>query len=817
MTATVLRKGPFGATGVGGAHSHPLQRDLDQGIMTTPISGRHTHWFMLPSGELIETEPGGAHMHTGITSDSYEGMAYDGTAGGHHSHFLMVNGVEFRTAEYDYGCHTHEGQLDSTTVSGVHTHTIQVGTTYLWSLTSQQLALLTGLTVGPISDVLLSLRDPETPAAVVRHGATTEIRTEKATITLDQEGHARIMSGWQAGGRPTDVGTLELGWVDDEIVEFWLTAADNSERFELHKRGDRWQVVNNDRGPIALRDIPLDLPAGVSALPESLRKAIPEAVQYWTKSVETEALAARKWLTTTNWSGKAPTEKMETVAKAVNATWILRDETDVKKLRQALAGRYIILATEGGAAETALRKLVDQVGYMDHPDTAGCVVASNVLALHYPEPLTRTEVDQAYATFWRAGNVTHLVVNDVVRAWARQVADTGLSEDSYYLNLAKRTLDLMETPRSLWGANEVRKSAQVVARILSRSDKDHPAMLKALGFDVAIAEVDKAGANLYHPPHDPCPGPDCPPASAEKAELTKEQVIGWLVDHYKAGRLLSVDRIKKMLDARDQFGFLKPPADLTKVYRGLHNVSQADVDRLRDGSTSSTTHSDKSWTASKQVAKRFAMGDFTRVPQQKGRYSVILTASVPHDRALLNSEDIADLPGVGDEWSELWQENLRVAVAYEAEVIIYGQVEILDVEILGEEADDVPPQEVTLTKTISEERIVSGVVMEPLATDTQLETETHDTIRETCYNYMLNYRNVGLQHSVYINDKVSILENYIVQADFTIGDQLIKAGTWMMTMKIHDDDIWAAVKDGRITGFSIGGRGVRVPIVRNAT
>ena len=37
----------------------------------------------------------------------------------------------------------------------------------------------------------------------------------------------------------------------------------------------------------------------------------------------------------------------------------------------------------------------------------------------------------------------------------------------------------------------------------------------------------------------------------------------------------------------------------------------------------------------------------------------------------------------------------------------------------------------------------------------------------------------------------------------------VAAGSWLMTVRIHDDALWAAVKAGKYTGFSIRGTAIR--------
>ena len=41
---------------------------------------------------------------------------------------------------------------------------------------------------------------------------------------------------------------------------------------------------------------------------------------------------------------------------------------------------------------------------------------------------------------------------------------------------------------------------------------------------------------------------------------------------------------------------------------------------------------------------------------------------------------------------------------------------------------------------------------------------------------------------------------------------VLPVGTWMVTMKIFDDAIWAGVLAGTYRGFSVGGRAVKIPM-----
>ena len=42
-------------------------------------------------------------------------------------------------------------------------------------------------------------------------------------------------------------------------------------------------------------------------------------------------------------------------------------------------------------------------------------------------------------------------------------------------------------------------------------------------------------------------------------------------------------------------------------------------------------------------------------------------------------------------------------------------------------------------------------------------------------------------------------------ATFKMRGKTVVKGTWIMTVKVTDDELWAMCKSGDITGFSIGG------------
>jgi DNA adenine methylase len=108
-----------------------------------------------------------------------------------------------------------------------------------------------------------------------------------------------------------------------------------------------------------------------------------------------------------------------------------------------------------------------------------------------------------------------------------------------------------------------------------------------------------------------------------------------------------------------------------------------------------------------------------------------------------------------------------------------------------------------------EERYVLGVVLEPETVDAQKDIYSAAEIREAAHRFMEEYRNVGLMHREIVNGRVKILESYLAPADFDLDGTRIKKGTWLLAVRVLDDELWRQVKEGEIGGFSIGGSAVR--------
>lgn len=116
---------------------------------------------------------------------------------------------------------------------------------------------------------------------------------------------------------------------------------------------------------------------------------------------------------------------------------------------------------------------------------------------------------------------------------------------------------------------------------------------------------------------------------------------------------------------------------------------------------------------------------------------------------------------------------------------------------------------VSIAKANDEQQTVTGVVLQPETVDGQGDIMSSDVIRETAYKFLANFNRttkLGLQHSSFPKGKLALVESYVAPISFVLGSKTVKEGSWLMTVKVLDKKLWKKVKDGQITGFSIGGR-----------
>jgi hypothetical protein len=105
-----------------------------------------------------------------------------------------------------------------------------------------------------------------------------------------------------------------------------------------------------------------------------------------------------------------------------------------------------------------------------------------------------------------------------------------------------------------------------------------------------------------------------------------------------------------------------------------------------------------------------------------------------------------------------------------------------------------------------DERIVTGVVYSPLEIDTDGEAMTPDDLREMAYNFLSEGRvdKIDLAHNFEPIDGCRVIESFIARDN----DPDYPVGSWVLTVKVDNDEVWGLIKKGVINGFSFAGQAV---------
>jgi hypothetical protein len=124
--------------------------------------------------------------------------------------------------------------------------------------------------------------------------------------------------------------------------------------------------------------------------------------------------------------------------------------------------------------------------------------------------------------------------------------------------------------------------------------------------------------------------------------------------------------------------------------------------------------------------------------------------------------------------------------------------------------------------TETEERFVLSMVLEPtdgedgapFKPDTQDDVYSKPEVRAACHVWMEYHGAVDLMHNWKALGKqdVRVLECYVAPVEFKNGDDTVAEGSWMLALRIANDELWEAIKSGDLGAFSIGGTANRVPL-----
>jgi hypothetical protein len=179
-------------------------------------------------------------------------------------------------------------------------------------------------------------------------------------------------------------------------------------------------------------------------------------------------------------------------------------------------------------------------------------------------------------------------------------------------------------------------------------------------------------------------------------------------------------------------------------------------------------------------------------------------------------EHLAKLAGVSvfhvdDVPGSLFATTEKLAPGKSSVIVADGVIGVPAPEKAPDQQDEPSGPRVTKLLKTAEERFVLGIVLVPEERDSQGDIYSHDEVRKAAHEYMEKAGHLGKQHSEIVTGKLKILETFVAPAEFTQDEVTIAKGTWLMGIRVVDDELWSDVKKGAFTGFSIGGAAHRAP------
>lgn len=116
-----------------------------------------------------------------------------------------------------------------------------------------------------------------------------------------------------------------------------------------------------------------------------------------------------------------------------------------------------------------------------------------------------------------------------------------------------------------------------------------------------------------------------------------------------------------------------------------------------------------------------------------------------------------------------------------------------------------------ITKSLDQElKQVTYVAMLPDSWDLQGDFTSAETVRKAKESFNKSAMRANLYHMA-MTESFEVIESYLIPCDAVLNDYQIKKGTWLMTLQIHDDELWDMIIKDEITGISIGAVGVAEP------
>ena len=117
-----------------------------------------------------------------------------------------------------------------------------------------------------------------------------------------------------------------------------------------------------------------------------------------------------------------------------------------------------------------------------------------------------------------------------------------------------------------------------------------------------------------------------------------------------------------------------------------------------------------------------------------------------------------------------------------------------------------------IVKSLNEEkRLATFLVLEPQDNDlttTDLHGDWYNahTVEDACHSFNRFCRKANLFHLV-DTTSFEFVESYITEAEITVGEEVIKKGSWLAKIYVNKSEsgnlVWESIKSGEFNGLSV--------------
>ncbi|MCD5326138.1 MULTISPECIES: XkdF-like putative serine protease domain-containing protein [Pontibacillus] len=111
-------------------------------------------------------------------------------------------------------------------------------------------------------------------------------------------------------------------------------------------------------------------------------------------------------------------------------------------------------------------------------------------------------------------------------------------------------------------------------------------------------------------------------------------------------------------------------------------------------------------------------------------------------------------------------------------------------------------------------RVVTCASMVPGVKDSYGEVVTKEKIEEVAYKFNSRYQMIDQHHNFKKIKDIEVVESYLLKEDeevtFLVKEDekvILPKGTWVLVLRINDDDVWEQILNGYVRGLSISAVG----------